>query len=162
MPQGKWFPEPSKATCVRRSCVSIANRETKTRQSINLRNFITMVWGQFGRRGEFNCKTPMSQLPEASNWSGKIESQCWLWAKSEGWGSREACHHLWLEGCRWSYWKVGALNLAFLLWMALNSSKVIICFTFWDLFLQKWKTSRILCPYQLGYHLAQRAKKLKM
>lgn len=75
MPQGKCLPEPSKATCMRGSCVTTENRETKTRQSINLRNFITKVWGQFGWRGEFNCKAPMSQLPEASNWSGKMESQ---------------------------------------------------------------------------------------
>lgn len=76
MPQDKCLSESSKATCMRGSCVTTANRETKTRQSINLSNFITTVWGQFGRRGEFNCKVPLSQLPEASTWSGKMESQC--------------------------------------------------------------------------------------
>lgn len=84
MPQGKCLSEPSKATCMRGSCVTTANRKTKTKQSINLSNFITSVWGQFGRRGEFNCKAPMSRLPEASNWSGKEERQGWLRAETEG------------------------------------------------------------------------------
>lgn len=123
MPQGKCLSEPSKATCMRGSCVTTANRKTKTKQSINLSNFITSVWGQFGRRGEFNCKAPMSRLPEASNWSGKEERQGWLRAETEGWECRQACHHLRLESCRVGYWKVSASDLAFLLWIALNSAE---------------------------------------
>lgn len=46
--------------------------ETKPEQYINLGNSVSMVWGQFGRRGEFNCKTPVSQLPEARDWRGKM------------------------------------------------------------------------------------------
>lgn len=57
----------------------------------------------------------MSQLPEASNWSGKVERQGWLRAETEGLECGQACHHLQLESCRGGYRKVSASDLAFLL-----------------------------------------------